>query len=87
MVELQASLAQRVRELEEALANIKQLQGHLPISSYCKRIRDDQNYWQQVESYLSEHSEAVFSHGICPECFEKFVKPELNKLQSSEGKP
>ena len=83
VVELQVSLAERVRELEEALANVKQLQGLLPICSYCKRIRADQNYWQQVEGYISEHSEAVFSHGICPDCFEKFVKPELNKLKSA----
>jgi sigma-B regulation protein RsbU (phosphoserine phosphatase) len=87
MLELQASLAQRVRELEEALANVKQLQALLPICSYCKKIRDDDNYWQQIESYISEHSGALFSHGICPDCFEKFVKPELDKLQTSEGKP
>jgi len=86
VVELQVSLAERVRELEEALANVKQLQGLLPICSYCKRIRADQNYWQQVEGYISEHSEAVFSHGICPDCFEKFVKPELNKLKSAGEK-
>jgi DNA-binding response OmpR family regulator len=82
VVELQASLAQRVRELEEALAGVNQLQGLLPICSYCKKIRDDRNYWQQVERYISEHSEAVFSHSICPDCFEKFVKPELEKLHS-----
>ena len=87
VVELQASLAERVRELEQAMARLKQLQGLLPICSYCKKIRADQNYWQQVESYISEHSEAVFSHGICPECFEKFVKPELNKLKAPGEKP
>lgn len=87
VVELQVSLAQRVRELEEALANVKQLQGLLPICSYCKKIRDDHNYWQQVESYISEHSEAIFSHGICPECFEKVVKPELNKLKAAGETP
>lgn len=87
VLQLQMSLADRVRELEEALASVKQLQGLLPICSYCKKIRDDHNYWQQVESYISEHSGAIFSHGICPECFEKFVKPELNKLQPSGGKP
>ncbi len=87
IVELQTSLAQRVRELEEALARVRLLQGLLPICSYCKKIRNDQNYWQQVEAYISEHSEAVFSHGICPDCFENFVKPQLNKLQPSRGKP
>jgi len=80
VVELQTCLAQRVRELEEALARVRLLQGLLPICSYCKKIRNDQNYWQQVEAYISERSEAVFSHGICPDCFQKFVTPELNKL-------
>ena len=87
VLQLQMNLADRVRELEEALARVKQLQGLLPICSYCKKIRDDQNYWQQVEGYISEHSDAVFSHGICPDCFEKFVKPELNKLKSAGEKP
>jgi len=86
VLQLQMNLADRVRELEEALARVKQLQGLLPICSYCKKIRDDQNYWQQVEGYISEHSDAVFSHGICPDCFEKFVKPELNKLKSAGEK-
>jgi CheY-like chemotaxis protein len=80
VVELQTALATRVCELQEALARVKLLQGLLPICSYCKRIRDDQNYWQQVETYLSQHSEAVFSHGICPECFDKFVRPELQEV-------
>lgn len=87
IVELQRSLAERVKELEQALARVKQLQGLLPICSYCKKIRDDGNYWRQVEAYISEHSEAIFSHGICPECFDKFVKPELSKLNGSGGTP
>jgi sigma-B regulation protein RsbU (phosphoserine phosphatase) len=87
VVDLQASLAERVRELEQAMARVKQLQGLLPICSYCKKIRADRNYWQQVESYISEHSEAVFSHGICPECFEKYVAPELEKFEPPKGKP
>lgn len=77
VVKLQQSLAARLVELEQALARVKQLQGLLPICSYCKKIRDDKNYWQQVDAYIAEHSEAQFSHGICPDCFEKFVKPEL----------
>ncbi|MBZ5516254.1 MAG: response regulator, partial [Acidobacteriia bacterium] len=87
VVELQRSLAERVVELEQALNRVKLLQGLLPICSYCKKIRDDRNYWRQVEAYISEHSEAVFSHGICPECFEKFVKPQLNKPAESGGTP
>jgi phosphoserine phosphatase RsbU/P len=80
IVELQNDLAARVAELEEALARVKRLQGLLPICSYCKKIRNDRNYWQQLENYIGEHSEAQFSHGICPECFEKFARPELEKL-------
>jgi DNA-binding response OmpR family regulator len=80
IVELQRSLAERVQQLEDALARVKQLQGLVPICSYCKKIRNDTNYWEQLESYLSDHSEAKFSHGICPECYEKIVKPELENL-------
>jgi len=77
IVELQKHLAERVRELESALAKVKQLQGLLPICAYCKKIRDDRNYWQQVESYITSHSEVQFTHGICPDCHERVVKPEL----------
>jgi phosphoserine phosphatase RsbU/P len=86
MVELQQHLADRVRALEEALARVTQLQGLLPICSYCKKIRDDQNYWQQVESYIAEHSQAQFSHSICPDCYEKLVKPELDQLRRQQRK-
>lgn len=81
VVELQNNLAARILELEGALTEIKQLQGVLPICSYCKNIRDDQNYWQRVESYISEHTEAEFSHSICPDCYEKIVQPQLEKHQ------
>jgi sigma-B regulation protein RsbU (phosphoserine phosphatase) len=82
ILELQSNLAMRVEELEEALTRVKQLQGLLPICSYCKKIRDDQNYWQQVESYISKHSEAQFSHGICPDCYTQFVTPDIERLKS-----
>jgi sigma-B regulation protein RsbU (phosphoserine phosphatase) len=65
---LQERLADRVKELQDALANVKQLRGLLPICSYCKRIRADDQYWIQVESYIAERSNAQFSHGICPPC-------------------
>jgi DNA-binding response OmpR family regulator len=81
MVGLQHRLAGRVRELHDALQKVKLLQGLLPICSYCKRIRDDQNYWQQVEGYIGAHSEARFSHAICPACYEAVVQPQLNALQ------
>ena len=81
MVQLQQTLTERVEELKEALINVKQLSGLLPICSYCKKIRDDQNYWQQVESYVGKHSEARFSHSICPECYEEFIKPQMVPLE------
>jgi sigma-B regulation protein RsbU (phosphoserine phosphatase) len=80
MVELQQTLTERVADLREALASVKQLGGLLPICSYCKKIRDDQNYWQQVESYVGEHSHAKFSHSICPECYEEIVKPQMIQM-------
>jgi phosphoserine phosphatase RsbU/P len=66
---LQQKLAERVAELQTALSSVKQLRGLLPICSYCKRIRGDDQYWQQVEGYIAEHSDAQFSHGICPSCY------------------
>ena len=57
-----------IEELHAALAKVKVLSGFLPICSSCKKIRDDKGYWQQIECYISEHSEAEFSHGICPDC-------------------
>ncbi|PYM11736.1 MAG: response regulator [Verrucomicrobia bacterium] len=85
VIQLQKSVADHVKELENALANVKMLQGLLPICLYCKKIRDDQNYWQQLDKYVAEHTEARFSHGICPECYEKVVKPELDKYLASGG--
>jgi len=69
VLSLQHNLAERVAELQAALSNVKQLRGLLPICSYCKRIRGDDQYWQQVEGYIAEHSDAQFSHGICPSCY------------------
>jgi hypothetical protein len=72
-----------VTDLQEALAQVKQLRGLLPICSSCKKIRDDRGYWTQMEAYIRDHSEAEFSHGICPECARKlypqFYKDESNK--------
>ena len=86
IVGLQKNLVDRVHELEDALANVKQLQGMLPICSYCKRIRDDKHYWQKVENYISNHSEAIFSHGVCPECYAGTVRPQLDELQKHRDK-
>ncbi len=83
IIELQRGLADRVQELENALAKVKQLQGLLPICSYCKKIRNDRNYWEQVDNYLSQHSDVQFSHSVCPECFDFHVKPQLDLLKKS----
>ena len=64
-------LQTRTRELEEALAKIKTLRGLIPICASCKKIRSDKGYWQQLEEYLTEHSEADFTHGFCPECLKQ----------------
>jgi phosphoserine phosphatase RsbU/P len=80
MVQLQQTLTERVAELRDALVSVKQLGGLLPICSYCKKIRDDQNYWQQVESYVGEHSHARFSHSICPQCYEDIIKPQMVQM-------
>ncbi len=77
VVSLQQTLAQRVQELEDAMNSVKTLQGLLPICCYCKKIRDDGNYWHRVESYISGHANVRFSHGICPDCSEK-LKADLN---------
>ena len=77
--------AARVRELEEAMAHVKQLRGILPMCCYCKKIRNDGDYWQQVESYISAHTEVQFSHGICPTCWHDVVEPQMAKAGISRG--
>jgi len=78
---LQERLSQRVAELQQALNNVKTLHGLLPICSYCKRIRGDDQYWQQVEKYSGDHSDAQFSHGICPSCYAE-VEKEIERTRA-----
>ena len=66
-----------ITELQKALSEVKTLQGFLPICSYCKKIRDDKGYWNQIESYIHQHSDAEFSHGICPECAQEYY-PDMD---------
>jgi DNA-binding response OmpR family regulator len=80
IVQLQQALVDRFHELEDALMRVKQLQGLLPICSYCKKIRNDRNYWEQVDAYVASHSQAQFSHGVCPDCYEMHLKPQLERL-------
>lgn len=67
-------LIERNRELEEALSKVKLLEGIIPVCMYCKKVSKDEHSWQQMESYITQHSEAQFSHGICPKCFEEKFK-------------
>jgi len=69
-------------ELRRKETEVKILRGLLPICMYCKKIRDDKQYWQQIEGYISEHSEAHFSHGICPDCYKKHIQPGLDRKES-----
>ena len=85
VVNLEGELHDRVRELENALANVKQLQGLLPICSYCKKIRDDQDYWHQVDSYVAQHTDVQFSHSICPSCFDTVMKPQIEDPKDPSG--
>jgi PAS domain S-box-containing protein len=82
-----AEREQLVRELQAALAQVKTLSGLLPICANCKKIRDDEGYWHSVEAYVSEHSQARFSHGICPECMAELYPhvrpPDETQVQST----
>jgi len=62
-----------IKELQEAMSKIKTLSGLIPICAWCKKIRDDKGYWQTVEQYIGEHSQAEFTHGMCPECQKKYI--------------
>ena len=73
-----------IEALQKALSEVKTLRGFLPICSYCKKIRDDKGYWSQIESYIHKHSDAEFTHGICPECAKKYY-PDFD-LYDDEGK-
>ena len=74
-----------ISELQNTLKEVKTLRGFLPICSSCKKIRDDKGYWNQIEAYISNHSEASFSHGICPECAKK-IYPEIYDELKKENK-
>jgi sigma-B regulation protein RsbU (phosphoserine phosphatase) len=85
VLKLQMELRRRVQELEQALTQVKHLRGLLPICAHCKKIRDDKNYWHSVESYVTEHSAAEFTHGICPACLDDQLK-DLQKKADAKAK-
>ncbi len=79
----------RLRVAERILrytTQVRQLEELLPICSYCKKIRDDQNYWQQMEGYINERTGSEFSHSVCPDCYQRVVMPEIAKLQAAAPK-
>ena len=80
--QLEHKVCERTRDLQEALSKVKTLSGLLPICTHCKKIRDDQGYWNQIEAYIEKHSDAAFSHSICRECAKKYY-PDL-KLYDDE---
>ncbi len=82
IIDLHRTVTEHVRELQQALSQVRQLQGLLPICSYCKKIRNDQNYWQQVEGYIQERTSAQFTHSFCPDCYDKHVLPMLSDVRS-----
>jgi len=69
-----------IKDLQRSLAEVKTLSGLLPICSSCKKIRDDKGYWNQIEAYIHEHSDATFSHGICPDCTQKLYPEYYKKI-------
>jgi len=86
MIQLQIRLADRIRELQEALAHVNQLKGIIPICAQCKKIRDDQNYWQRVEKYIAKNVDAKFTHGLCPDCAEA-VRVEADEMAAAGDQP
>ncbi len=83
----QLELRMRLRVAERILlytTQVRQLEELLPICSYCKKIRDDQNYWQQMEGYIKERTGTEFSHSVCPDCYERVVIPELEQLKQQQ---
>jgi PAS domain S-box-containing protein len=76
----EAEREQMLKELQEALAEVRTLRAILPICSYCKKIRDDEDYWHNIENYISLHTPTLFSHGICPSCMTTEVEPRIERM-------
>jgi AmiR/NasT family two-component response regulator len=91
--QLNKALEERTQDLEKALAEIKVLRGILPICAHCKNIRNDEGYWEKVESYFEKHSDVLFTHGFCPDCQKKFYgeylvgKKGKTKVKTKEQRP
>lgn len=80
----------RLRVAERILryaTQVQLLEAFLPICSYCKKVRDDHNYWQQIEGYINQRTGSEFSHSICPDCYARIIVPELERLKAEQAKP
>ena len=80
----------RLRVAERILrytTQVRQLEEMMPICTYCKKIRDDHNYWQQIESYINERTGSEFSHSVCPDCYQRVILPQLEKIRREAGDP
>jgi sigma-B regulation protein RsbU (phosphoserine phosphatase) len=85
-----SELWMRLRVAERILGytqQVRQLEQMMPICTYCKKVRDDQNYWQQIESYISQRTGSDFSHSVCPDCYQRVVIPEIEQLKSGSKPP
>jgi response regulator RpfG family c-di-GMP phosphodiesterase len=81
IMRLEHERVHRISELEEALARVKTLQGLLPVCAWCRRVRDDGDYWKKLEEYVDQHTALQFSHGICPDCLTSRLEPELQETR------
>jgi CheY-like chemotaxis protein len=82
------NLWMRLRVAERILryaTQVRQLEAFLPICSYCKKIRDDKNYWQQIEAYINKRTGTDFSHSVCPDCYQRVIMPELEKMRAERA--
>jgi C4-dicarboxylate-specific signal transduction histidine kinase len=82
---LELRVQERTADLEQALAQVKRLQGLLPMCAWCKKVRDDDHYWHSVEDYISQRTDARFSHGICPECSSRVLRDVHGDDPESSG--
>ncbi|MCK6473509.1 MAG: response regulator transcription factor [Planctomycetes bacterium] len=85
LLNMRMRLSDRIKQLEDALLRIKILQGLLPMCAWCKKVRNDSHYWQQVETYISEHSDIRFTHCICPDCLKREQAKITGKRLESAG--
>jgi hypothetical protein len=85
--EEQATREKLINELQDALAKIRTLKGLIPICASCKKVRNDKGFWEQVEVYIKDHSEAEFTHGICPDCFKKLYPKQYETIKDENPTP